>query len=183
MGGVDGTTHGTIDRGQLDRNRRPGTVDLGNTAQRDPSSRARRSAVGGIGPGEGNVIAFNAGRESGRVQQRSASQNPIRGNSIYGNGTGQRRRRLSTSGSICGNAGSGLTLNDDGDADVGPNTNQNFPLITSAVSWPAAGHDDRGQPQQHGEHDLHDRLLLEHVLPRPAAGVHPGPDLPRLGRR
>ena len=37
-------------------------------------------------------------------------------------------------GNLGGFAEGGLTLNDLGDADAGPNRNQNFPIITSAVS-------------------------------------------------
>ena len=89
-----------------------------------------------MGAGEGNVIAFNGG--AGVYIDYSTiniEKNPIRGNSIYGNGTANGAGGRSTLGIDLGNqTGAGLTLNDDQDADAGPNTNQNFPLIASAVS-------------------------------------------------
>ena len=58
----------------------------------------------------------------------SVFSNPIRGNSIYGNGTANGVGSLSTLGIDLG--GGGLTLNDElDDGDNGPNFYQNFPLI------------------------------------------------------
>jgi hypothetical protein len=61
--------------------------------------------------------------------------NPIRGNSIYGNGTANGANGLSTLGIDLGNPGGfgqgGFTPNDLADGDIGPNLDQNFPLITS----------------------------------------------------
>ena len=112
-----------------------GEINLGNTGN-GVLARGQQAAIGGIGAGEGNVIAFNGGAgvyvDYG---QFGIDQNPIRGNSIYGNGTANGSLGRSTLGIDLGNqTGAGLTLNDPDDSDVGPNTNQNFPLITSAVS-------------------------------------------------
>jgi hypothetical protein len=93
--------------------------------------------VGGTGPGEGNVIAFNP---VGVYVSQNAKRCRIRGNSIYSNGDLYRS--------------SGIVLfynpspppnwltplpNDDGDADTGANERQNFPVIASAVSSLAEG--------------------------------------------
>ena len=95
--------------------------------------------VGGIGAGEGNVVAFNEGAGVLVVYSTiNVFHNPIRGNSIYGNGTANGTNFRSTLGIDLGNLGGfgqgGLTPNDPGDADNGPNLNQNFPLLSSAVS-------------------------------------------------
>jgi hypothetical protein len=112
-----------------------GTVAVANTGN-GILVRGQAAAIGGVGAGEGNVIAFNAG--AGVYVDYGSfgiDQNPIRGNSIYGNGTANGAGGRSTLGIDLGNqTGAGLTLNDDQDGDTGPNTNQNFPLIASAVS-------------------------------------------------
>ena len=135
VGSSTGTTHGATIEGNWVGTDVTGTVDLGNTSD-GIHLRGQQAAVGGIGAGQGNVIAFNRG--AGVVVEYSTfgiDRNPIRGNSIYSNGTANGAGGLSTLGIDLGNAGFfGLTLNDAGDGDVGPNTNQNFPLITSAVS-------------------------------------------------
>lgn len=79
------------------------------------------STVGGSGAGDGNVIAFNA-QNGVRVQ---SSGNTIRGNSIDGNG------RLGIDLVAAGDPAAGVTVNDAGDADTGPNGLQNFPVVTS----------------------------------------------------
>ena len=95
--------------------------------------------VGGLGPGEGNVIAFNRG--AGVIVVNSFPQPrqcPIRGNSIYSNGIGDGVGTLSTLGIDLGDLGTagqgGITENDLGDGDSGPNDHQNFPLIASATA-------------------------------------------------
>jgi hypothetical protein len=115
-----------------------GTVNLGTT-QIGIFVLGRDIQIGGVGAGEGNVVAFNAG--AGVLVLYSTINvfsNPIRGNSIYGNGTANGANFLSTLGIDLGNPGGfgqgGFTANDLGDADIGPNLNQNFPLIGSVVS-------------------------------------------------
>ena len=115
-----------------------GTINLGTTSF-GMFLQGKDIQVGGIGPGEGNVVAFNQG--AGVLVQYSTINTfhiPIRGNSIYRNGTANGANFLSTLGIDLGNLGGfgqgGLTPNDLGDADIGPNLNQNFPLLSSAVS-------------------------------------------------
>ncbi len=117
-----------------------GTLDLGNPFA-GVEIQGRNVAVGGVGPGEANVIAFNGG--AGVLVLYSTIgifNNPIRGNSIYGNGAAHGAGGASPLGIDLGNQGQfaegGLTINDLGDADIGPNLNQNFPVITTAFATP-----------------------------------------------
>ena len=135
VGSPSGPGHGATIEGNWIGTDVTGTVNLGNV-NNGILAQGQEAAIGGVGAGEGNVIAFNGG--AGVYVDYSTigiERNPIRGNSIYGNGTANGAGSRSTLGIDLGNLGSpGLTLNDAGDADVGPNTNQNFPLIASAVS-------------------------------------------------
>jgi hypothetical protein len=81
--------------------------------------------IGGQGPGEGNVIAFNggAGVGVGRDANDGSSGDRISGNSIHDNG-----------GLGIDLGSDGVSANDPGDGDSGPNNFQNFPVVSSAVS-------------------------------------------------
>jgi CSLREA domain-containing protein len=79
--------------------------------------------VGGQNLGEGNQIA-NSGSDG--VEVASGVANSIRGNSIFANaGLGIELRDAQPDGTV--------TPNDPGDGDIGPNSLQNFPSITSAT--------------------------------------------------
>ena len=78
--------------------------------------------IGGTGPGEGNVIAYNGATFQGGVFIQSGVGNAIRGNSIHDNvGLGID---LSPAG---------VTANDEGDGDAGPNNLQNFPVLATVT--------------------------------------------------
>ncbi|MEO6970343.1 MAG: hypothetical protein ABI217_05570 [Chthoniobacterales bacterium] len=88
--------------------------------------------IGGANAGEGNVVAFNypgaagGGFAQGGIIVDNQFTTPtgiaIRGNSIFSNG-----------GLGIDLGGNGVTPNDTGDGDTGPNNLQNFPIITSAT--------------------------------------------------
>jgi len=128
----------------------------GNRNQGVRLDNAHDNVIGGSGPGEPNVIAANA--EAG-IRLTTSNNNRIEGNFIGTNslgsfslgntdagvfvdsGTGNRI----TGNSIANNGGLGINLNggglpndgvtpnDSGDPDTGPNNLQNFPVLTSAV--------------------------------------------------
>ena len=81
--------------------------------------------IGGVAPGEANVIAFNGNSTDpgSGVMVDGTFGNTIRGNSIHDNSG------LYGLGIDLGS--NGVTPNDPGDADAGPNGYQNFPLIGS----------------------------------------------------
>ncbi|HWN09270.1 MAG TPA: Calx-beta domain-containing protein [Pyrinomonadaceae bacterium] len=81
------------------------------------------NTVGGTSAGERNIIAFNAG--DGLNLSTASFGNGLRGNSIFSNGT--------TSTHLGIDLGTdGITANDAADGDSGPNSLQNFPVITLA---------------------------------------------------
>ncbi len=83
---------------------------------------ANLSQIGGTAAGEGNRIAFNGGAGV-VVLDVSGDGNAIRGNEIFENG-----------GLGIDLNGDGVTSNDAGDADNGPNQQTNFPVITLVES-------------------------------------------------
>ncbi len=88
---------------------------------------AARNAIGGPEAGAGNVIAHNTGSGVLVASTAAAFGNQIRGNLIYGNqGLGIDLSTASYPG-----PGDGITANDAGDADDGPNRLLNYPVLTS----------------------------------------------------
>ncbi len=84
--------------------------------------------VGGLGPGEGNVIAHN-GRPFfsmiGGIHVRGPKVT-IRGNRIFDN-------LYLGIDLLNGRSGGAVTPNDPGDTDIGPNLSQNFPIVTNVI--------------------------------------------------
>jgi hypothetical protein len=77
--------------------------------------------IGDTSAGSGNVIAFNG--RSGVAVETNSTAGYIRGNSIFSN-----------SGLGIDLGDDGVTPNDPGDGDPGPNRLQNFPIITSVTN-------------------------------------------------
>jgi hypothetical protein len=119
---------GTVIQGNYIGTDAAGTGDLGNGNEGifvAYGNAAFNLSIGGTGAGEGNVIAFNGKGVAGSgVWNYDDTRVTIRGNSIHSN---------RTLGIDLGTA-RGVTLNDSGDADTGPNNLQNFPVLTTAFS-------------------------------------------------
>lgn len=96
-----------------------GVAALGNSLAGVSIDDATANTIGGFNAGEANTIAGNAGAGVGITGSSSGIKLP--GNSIYANGGLGIDLGLD-----------GVTPNDTGDGDSGPNGLQNFPVITSA---------------------------------------------------
>lgn len=88
------------------------------------SSGSSDNAIGGSTPGAGNMIAFNKGRgvAVGDNVSDGSTGNSVRGNSIHDNGA------LGID-----LAANGVTPNDPGDGDSGPNQLQNYPILSASI--------------------------------------------------
>jgi hypothetical protein len=114
-----------------------GTLVVANVIGRDPANsvaipngsggvRIQASSgntIGGVGANEGNVIAGNSGSDGVAVVGATATGNAILGNSIFSN-----------AGLGIDLGDDGLTWNDAGDVDAGPNNLQNFPVLSAAMT-------------------------------------------------
>ena len=92
------------------------------------------SVIGGVGPGEGNTIAFNQGSGIFVAFSTSVVGWTIRGNSIHSNG-----------GLGIDLASEGVNPNDVGDVDDGPNKLQNFPIVSTVTAMGPTGGSTRIQ--------------------------------------
>ena len=134
------------------------TASLGNLGGGLVGGRAEDGAIGGLGPGEGNVFAWNGG--GGISGYPAASTSPaatvtVRGNRFYGN-----VRVAIALGFNPPNAA------DPGDADTGPNGLQNAPVARRHRLRAADGRALR--PEQHALDDVRHRLLRQSPLRRRA---------------
>lgn len=102
-----------------------GTLALGNAGHGVRVLDSNRVRIGGSAAGEGNFIANNGG--AGVVVHGTSMDSPVLGNVIAGNGL---------LGIDLG-ASDGVTPNDPGDLDTGPNGMQNFPVLSSVQSSPS----------------------------------------------
>ena len=95
---------------------------------------ASSNRIGGILAGEGNVIAHNGAgwpiwRAGVVIAEETSVGNSILGNSIFANDS----VGIDLGGTFSLDS-DGVTLNDLGDTDTGPNNRQNFPVLVSATS-------------------------------------------------
>lgn len=118
---LDRGASGNIIRGNYIGTDITGTVDLGN--QSDGilvNASTSNNQIGGTATGAGNVIAFNDGIGVD-VLDGAETGNSVLGNSIHSSGA--------LGIDLDGN---GVTANDSGDGDTGPNNLQNYPTLTTA---------------------------------------------------
>ena len=107
-----------------------GTVRLANGYWGIRVGGSSNNTIGGVGPGEGNIVAYNRGYAGVVVHGVNAT---VRGNSIFDNAGIQANSGLAidlTGGNLFE---LGVNINDAGDADGGPNGYQNYPLISSVT--------------------------------------------------
>ncbi len=101
-----------------------GTAALGNSGQGvHIDSGASGNTIGGTVASAGNIIAFNNGRGV-FINQNTTINNRVSSNAIFSNGTL----------GIDLNSDGGVTANDAGDPDTGPNNVQNFPVLNFVTS-------------------------------------------------
>ncbi|MDT4966095.1 MAG: hypothetical protein QOJ64_832 [Acidobacteriota bacterium] len=109
-----------------------GTAALPNTSDGIEISGGANHLIGGTAAGAGNVIAFNG--NNGILIKPLSGSFPVNGNSI-------RRNAIFSNGSLGIDLISstppaytpGVTFNDQGDSDSGPNTLLNFPVLSSVT--------------------------------------------------
>jgi hypothetical protein len=122
---VSGST-GLVIQGNFIGTDSTGAFDLGNTTRGIRFANADGMTIGGVGAGEGNWIAFNS-RAGVEGQNLHAT---IRGNRIWNTKSITAQDGLGID--LTENLVLGVTINDPGDGDTGPNELQNFPFLTSS---------------------------------------------------
>ena len=110
----------TVTAGILVQGNTIGSVGLGNTAYGVLVDASPGNSIGGTATGAGNIISGNVGRG---VVIANTTTNTISRNSIFSN---------TDLGIDLGN--NGVTPNDLGDGDGGPNTQQNFPVLSQGIA-------------------------------------------------
>jgi len=117
---MNGAGTGNQVRGNFIGTNVSGTSSIGNSANGLLLAGPSNTVVGAPGSASSNTIAFNG---AAGVAVTAGIGNSILSNSIFGQG-----------GLGIDLGPTGVTPNDPGDVDGGPNTLQNFPVLTSAVS-------------------------------------------------
>ncbi len=102
-----------------------GTTAIANGTNGILADNVTNNTIGGTEAGVGNTIAFNTGDGITVVNDLSVG-NAVSGNNIFSNGQGDD----TAIGIDLGD--DGVTVNDDLDADTGPNTLQNYPQLVFA---------------------------------------------------
>ena len=118
--GIEITSAGTIVQGNLIGLAADGVSPMGNIGRGVSIFAVNNATVGGVAAGEANTIAFNGIQGVGvySIPGAVTSGKTIRGNPIYGNGT------LGIDLGV-----DGVTPDDAGDGDDGPNALQNYPIV------------------------------------------------------
>ena len=106
-----------------------GTLNLGND-RAGIIAEGTNITIGGTGAGQGNTVAFNGGVFGYGGVTVTGQQIRIRGNRIYGNLSPSSSAGLGIDLPPGGNFG--VTPNDPGDGDSGPNGLQNYPILIAA---------------------------------------------------
>ena len=128
----DAGTAGNVVQGNIIGADPTGTNALGNGyANILVQLGATNNVIGGTGAGAGNVIAFSGGAGVYLLNTNTVN-NAIRGNCIFSNGG------LGIDLAAGNDVYPGVTANDPGDADLGPNDLQNFPVVTNAFGYAAS---------------------------------------------
>ena len=125
-----------------------GTEPLGNhfsgiSSQFGSATSPADNRIGGLQPGQANIIAFNG--SAGIALSSDTVRTPIRRNRIF------RNREINGLGLGIDLGHDGVTPNDDGDADTGADGLLNFPLIRSVEPGPGTTRIQatlRGAPDQ-----------------------------------
>jgi hypothetical protein len=115
-----GGSTGNVIQGNLIGTNAAGTGPVPNLQQGIVITSAVNNTIGGTQSGAANKIAYNHGAG---ISLTNGVGIVIRGNSIFSN-----------NGLGIDLGADGVTANDDLDADAGPNTRQNFPVITTVLS-------------------------------------------------
>jgi hypothetical protein len=113
-----------------------GNAPLGNGNEVDGvliQAGASGNLVGGPAPEAGNTLAFNV-RNGVRVEDSGSVRNAILTNRIFSNGA------LGIDLAAAGDPPSGITPDDPGDGDAGPNALQNAPRVTAVATAIAYTH-------------------------------------------
>ena len=103
-----------------------GTTALGNGGNGIELDGGLNNSIGGTTAGAGNIIAFN-GIDGVTLPISGPTGNAFLGNSIHSNGTTVNHLGIDL-------GTNGITPNDAGDPDTGPNNLQNFPVLASATA-------------------------------------------------
>jgi trimeric autotransporter adhesin len=109
-----------------------GNTPLGNGSGVFIRLGGSNNTIGGTAPGAGNVIAYSTLSHGVFISDdgQPSAGNTVRGNSIYANAL------LGIDLAPGSPAVGGVTPNDAGDGDSGPNNLQNFPVVQTALGLP-----------------------------------------------
>ena len=125
--GINSSSSGNLVQGNFIGTDVSGTIALGNdNSGVAVSLTSLNNTIGGTAAGAGNLIAFNglpANNRGGVNIFDNSTGNAVQANSIFSN-----------AGLGIDLSADGVTPNDSGDADAGPNNLQNFPVLQSVAN-------------------------------------------------